>query len=323
MAACGLVHPAAIIGIVGLAQSHAPGSVLIVLGAISGLALPPVSASMRVIWGVAVDQSERTAAYSLVYLTQELAVLGGPLVLSGLIALANPSLALIVVAGLAGAGTLTFATLVATHPEMRSARAAGGSGHVFSDPGMRVLVAVASLTGAIIGALEVAAPTLATAHHAPAASGLLIAALAVGGIGGATIYGARRWVTPAVGRLLWLLAWLAVAVALLIPSSGLVLVGGLLLMAGFSLNPTLTTISLLVDQHVAQDRAAEAFGWLSFGIAGGTGAASAVAGAVTDGGHGQVAFVVGAVAAVGALLLALWAASGSRVGPTQPSGFAG
>ena len=319
-AACGTVHAAAIIGIVGLAHIHAPGATLVLLGALAGFALPPVSTTMRVSWGAAVAETERTSAYSLVYLTQQLSVLGGPLLLSGLIALSSASLAMVILAALAGAGTLAFAVSLARHPEMRSTQATQARGRVFANRGMRVLVALAGLTGAVIGALEVGAPTIATAHRAPAAAGLLIAALAVGGIGGAAVYGARRWTAAPAPRLLLLTAGMAVCVGLTVASTSLVLVGGLLFLTGIALNPTLTTISVLVDSHVAPASAAEAFGWLSFGIAGGTGAASGVAGVLTHG-SGRTAFVVGAVAAGAALLLTLWAAAGSRIGATPNPGI--
>lgn len=66
MALCGVIHPAALVGIVGLAQLKAPGISLIALGVLAGLALPPVSTCMRVLWGAVLPESERTAAYSLV-----------------------------------------------------------------------------------------------------------------------------------------------------------------------------------------------------------------------------------------------------------------
>jgi MFS family permease len=88
---CGIVHPAALIGIVGLADADAPGALLIVLGVLAGLALPPVSTSMRARWGEFADKQERTAAYSLVYLVQELSILAGPLILAVLIAVSSRS----------------------------------------------------------------------------------------------------------------------------------------------------------------------------------------------------------------------------------------
>ncbi len=330
MATCGVVHPAAITGIVMLSNVQAPGAAMLALGIVAGAALPPVSTSMRVAWGSAFHAEERTAAYSLVYLTQELAVLAGPLALSALLAVGTASLAVIVVAAVAGAGTLTFAALIGRRQGQPSPRGARTPGRVLRRPGMRVLVAVAVTLGAVIGALEVAAPTVATAHGAPAASGLLIAALSVGGIIGAIVYAGRRWSTAPSWRLVLLQAALTLATAAMIPAASLVLIGVLMLMGGLALNPSLTTLSVLVDEHVPRASAAEAFGWLSLGFATGTGAANAVTGALTSPSQPGAAFVIAAIIAATGTVVAMAtrrapAASGSqvsnqRIGGSGPDG---
>ncbi|MFZ1993718.1 MAG: MFS transporter, partial [Solirubrobacteraceae bacterium] len=279
MAACGLAHPAALVAIVALADGHAPGAALVAMGAIAGVMLPPVSTCMRVAWG-ATASGDRTSAYSLVYLTQELSILTGPLLLAALVATTNASAALIAVAAVACAGSLGFAASLddVERPPPSSPQRGGA---VLRAPGMRALIGAAALVGAVIGGVQVGVPTFATAHHAPAATGLLVAILSIGGIAGAAIYGGRRWHLSPTSRLLNLLGALAVAVAITIPAHGLVVLGAVLALAGLPLNPSLTTISVLVDAHVTPATAAEAFGWLSSGIAGGTGAANAIAGVVS------------------------------------------
>ena len=279
MAVTGVVHPAAVIAIVVLSDAHAAGGVLVAVGVLAGASLPPVSTCMRVAWGAATAGGDRTSAYSLVYLTQELAILTGPLVLSAVVAASNASAALVTVAAVTCAGTLGFAGSLphGLQRSVASPRQRGGT--LLRAPGMRALIPTAGLVGAVIGAIEVGVPTFATAHHSPAASGLLIAILSIGGIAGAAIYGARRWEPAPTGRLLVLLGALTVATAIAIAAPGLVVLGAVLALVGLPLNPSLTTISLLVDSHVSASSAAEAFGWLSTGIAGGTGLSSALAGA--------------------------------------------
>jgi MFS family permease len=302
MAATGIVHPAAVVAIVVLSDSRAPGAVLIIVGVIAGASLPPVSTCMRVVWGRETPSEDRTSAYSLVYLTQELAILTGPLLLSGVLAASNASAALVTVAAVTCLGTLGFAASLPANLEWATApRDRGGT--LLRAPGMRALIPAAGLVGAVIGSIEVGVPTFASAHHSPAASGLLIAILSVGGIAGAAIYGGRRWQLAPVDRLLVLLAALTVAVAIAIAAPGLVVLGAALALIGLPLNPSLTTISLLVDSHVRPSSAAEAFGWLSTGIAGGTGLSSALAGAVSHPGQPRPAFVVAATAAGAATVL--------------------
>src|SRR6185437_12960754 len=217
MAATGIVHPAAIVAIVALSDARAPGAVLVALGVLAGASLPPVSTCMRVAWAAATAAEDRTSAYSLVYLTQELAILTGPLLLSAVIAVSDASVALVTVALVTCVGTLGFAATLA--PDLGRGAASGERGaptFLLRAPGMRALLPAAGLVGAVIGAVEVGVPTFAIEHHAPAATGLLIAVLSIGGIVGAAIYGARRWALEPTRRLLALLAALTVATALTI-----------------------------------------------------------------------------------------------------------
>ncbi|MGZ4175201.1 MAG: MFS transporter [Solirubrobacteraceae bacterium] len=316
MVLCGVVHPAALAGIVALADAHAPGVALVAAGALAGVTLPPVSQCMRVAWGATTSVGDRTSAYSLVYLTQELSILAGPLLLAALFSAASPSVALVAVAVVACAGTLGFAASLPPGRARGSAAPTERGGAVLRGAGMRVLIGTAVLVGAVIGAIQVGVPTFATAHHAPAASGLLIAALSIGGIAGAAVYGGRRWRPAATTRLLVLLAALTACVAVTILATGLIALGAVLALAGIALNPTLTTISLHVDWHVSPASAAEAFGWLSTGIATGTGGANAIAGVVSRPGHPRPAFVVATVAA--ALATALVVAARRTLASGEP-----
>jgi MFS family permease len=302
MAATGIVHPAAVIAIVALSDAHAPGAALVALGVVAGASLPPVSTVMRVAWGAASGDGDRTSAYSLVYLTQEVAILTGPLLLSAVIAASDASAALVTVACVTCVGTLGFAVSLAPGLD-RGAPPRERGGTVLRAAGMRALLPAAGLVGAVIGAVEVGVPTFAAEHQAPAASGLLIAVLSIGGIVGAALYGGRRWHLAPAGRLLVFLAVLTVATALTILAPSLIVLGVMLALVGLPLNPSLTTISLLVDWHVSASSAAEAFGWLSTGIAGGAGLSSALAGAVSHPGDPRPAFIVAAVAAATATVL--------------------
>ena len=316
MAVCGVIHPAALLAIVGLSQAGAPGSLLIAAGVLGGLTLPPVSTSMRVVWGDAIGAENRMSAYSLIYLIQELAILAGPLILSAVIAISSASLALVVIALLSAGGTLGFAASVRERGADREPHPQARAG-VFGSVAVRMLVAIAFLLGGVIGGIEVAAPAFAISHQAPAAGGLLIASLSVGGIVGAAVYGNRRWRSTAAARLLVLLGTLTAAVLLGASATGALEVGALLLVAGVCLNPALTTITLLVDQHTPGRTAAEAFGWLSTGFAAGGGAASAIAGAVAGRHDGaRPAFLVAAVA--GGLATGFAALARRRFGVAPP-----
>jgi len=304
-ALCGILHPAALIAIVGVSVDDGPHALLLVLGVVAGLALPPISTAMRVAWGEAAGDDDRTAAYSMVYLIQELSLLTAPLIFAALTATTSAAAGLAVVAVLSGIGTIAFAVSVRslrtmqTHHQRRR-------GSLLRIGRMRMLLAIACAVGSVIGGIEVGVPTLATAHHEPAAAGVLIAMLSIGGIIGAAAYGSRQWAANPVARLVSLTSALTICAAAMVAAQGLLVLGLLLLIVGVALNPALTTLSLLVDRLTAEPTAAEAFGWLSTGIAVGTGAAAAIAGILVQQGDGaRPAFAVTAVAAAVAAVLAL------------------
>ncbi|TMR10679.1 MFS transporter, partial [Nonomuraea turkmeniaca] len=106
LAGAALLHVAALVALVAGAMAGWPAWTFAVPALIAGAGLPPISVSMRFEWGRRVTDEGRTAAYSLVFLVQEMAMLVGPLLFGLMIAAeSSSSLALGVVAVAAGAGT--------------------------------------------------------------------------------------------------------------------------------------------------------------------------------------------------------------------------
>ncbi|RSM96151.1 hypothetical protein DMB42_48315 [Nonomuraea sp. WAC 01424] len=300
LATTAFLHVAALIALVAGAAAGWPVWAYVVLAGVAGAGLPPISVSMRVEWGRRAADAGRTAVYSLVYLVQELAMLVGPLLFGLVIAVASSSLALGVVAVATGAGTLAFsrALRVGGAPLVRE------GGRVFRDRGMFVLLAVVFLLGGTIGALQVGAPALAAARDVPAAAGLLVAALSLGGIAGAAGYGARTWASSPGARLVGLMLVLGVVLAPLAVAGSLPVFWVVLFAGGLVLNPALTTSSLLVDRF-APGAQGEAFGWLSTAVGMGAAGGSGVAGVAGQWFGESAPFLVGAGSALlGALLAA-------------------
>ena len=222
MLVCGPVHAAALIGLVVAAQARSGAWALVLLSIVAGLALPPVSAAMRVEWAPRLPASERTAAYSLVYLTQEIALLTGPLIVAALIALDSAGLALSVAAAITGAACIAFGVMSggggrSEEPRVQVRRRPSAA--------MPALLGATFLVGAILGALQVATPALALSRGAPALAGVLIATLSVGGITGALVYGGRRWTSDPAVRLLSLLCVIGIGATLLAIGPPLPVVG--------------------------------------------------------------------------------------------------
>ncbi|MER6512455.1 MFS transporter [Nonomuraea sp. NPDC001636] len=300
LAATAFLHVVALIALVAAAAAGWPVWTAVVLAWVAGAGLPPISVSMRVEWGRRVSDGARTAVYSLVYLVQELAMLAGPLLFGLVIAVASASLALGAVAVAAGAGTLAFS---------RALRAGGAAsvregGRVFADRRMLLLLAVVLLLGGTIGALQVGVPALSAARGVPAATGVLVAALSLGGIAGAAGYGARTWASSPAARLVGAMLALGAVLAPLAVVEALPVFWVVLFVGGMVLNPALTTSSLLVDRF-APGAQGEAFGWLSTAVGMGGAAGSGVAGVAGQWFGAPAPFLVGAVSALLGALLAV------------------
>jgi predicted MFS family arabinose efflux permease len=157
-----------------------------------------------------------------------------------------------------------------------------------------------------LGCIELAIPALTGERGVPAVSGLLLGVMSVGGILGAIAYASRRWGLEASARLTVLLVVYAIAIAPLIATPSFALMVVPLLLAGAAINPIVTTVALLVEDH-AGAAAAEAFGWQSTSLAMGAAAGNALSGPIAQNHGPSAAFAAGAIAAALATILAILA----------------
>jgi MFS family permease len=308
-----VIHLAGFAGLVAWTQSSGASWPVILFAIPIGLGEPPVSASMRIAWGRMAKSEDRTAAYSVVTLTQEMAVLLGPLLLAAVVAVASAAAAVLVVGGLSSAGTLVLAAVMPREPHLapdephRSALRSGG---------VRLALTVNLAFALALGCVELAIPALAGERGVPAVSGVLLAVMSVGGILGAIAYASRRWGAEASSRLVVMLAVYAIAIAPLIATPSFLVMVVPLLLAGAALNPVVTTVALLVEDH-AGAAAAEAFGWQSTSLAMGAAAGNALSGPLAQHHGASAAFAAAAIAAALATILAILARR--RLATGQPA----
>jgi predicted MFS family arabinose efflux permease len=294
----GCVHVVAVAAMTEGARLGMASWVLIGFAWLAGLGLPPVSVAMRIEWARRMPPDRRTAAYSLVFAVQEMAVLIGPLLFGAVVALASASIAIEVTALAAGAGTLGLAFVM---HGTRSMEMSAPGGNVLRNRRMWLLLAVVVLLGGALGAMEVCLPAIASAKDVPALSGLLVATVSLGGIVGAVCHARVRWsVRPAVRLVLLLLA----GGLALIPAgvlTKLFVLALMLFLAGAAFNPALATTSLLVDDLGLAP--GEAFGWLSTAVSAGAAAGAGLAGAMAEhAGAESDLLLAGAFGILGALL---------------------
>jgi predicted MFS family arabinose efflux permease len=258
---------------------------------------------MRILFSRLVP-AQRDAAFAVITITQELGILLGPVIVGAALAAWSAPAALVVIAAVTTGGTLWFA--LAPHArEVDSAarvRPAGSRGRLLT-AGLAAVLAVASLFGAALGAGEVAIPAFAIEHGDRTASGLLVAAMSVGGVAGGLWLGALDWSAPASARATLLLALVAAGLSVLAVAPSLLVIALLLVIAGCPLNPAITNIALVVDERAPRHATAQAFGWMSTAVALGASLGSAIAGPIAQHAGSDMAFLLaGAVAGMGALV---------------------
>jgi predicted MFS family arabinose efflux permease len=312
--AIAVFHAAALVALVPVARSDAPGIAVVGVALIAGLGLPPVSQTQRVVWAELADE-DRTTVFSVVTMLQEASILIGPVLVGVLAGAASPSAALVAVAICSGIGLAWLGLLVPGTPRDPHDQRRGGP---LLERGVRIVLGMELLFSVALGGLEIGVPALASSEGHPSVAGFLLALVSAGGIAGALVYGGRRWQASPRARLILLLALCAVGFGLLVPSAELVLAGAVLLVLGTVINPTLTTLIVLLD--LASPRfAAEAFGWLSTSTAIGTGAGAAMAGALAQHHGAGPAFALAAGGCALAVLVAAVAAGLPRTGqPASP-----
>jgi hypothetical protein len=156
-----LAFAAALTGLVAVA-GPGPAAVAATVGlaAAAGAVVPPLGASMRVLWVALVGQGPRLqTAYALDAVLDELLFVAGPLLAGGLAALYQPAAGVLATAGLTVAGTLGFVASPVSRAQA-GGPAAGAGGRAgwagaIAGPGLRTLVLSLTGVGAAIGIWEI------------------------------------------------------------------------------------------------------------------------------------------------------------------------
>ena len=288
---------------------------LVVLAALHGATIPPISASMRSLWSQLVPEETLESAFAFDAIQLELVFVIGPLIAAGLATALSPAVGLFLCAGFYLVAAVGFATAPgarSTAAEEHMERTRAGA---LRSGGMRTLVFVGAVTAISFGALEVALPAFAEAEGSRGAVGPLITVWALGSVIGGLWYGARSWDSPLEQRFLVLMALLALGSAPLAFAPSIGVMGLLLVLTGFALAPLATTEYALVDRLAPPGTETEAYSWQIVANVMGAAAGSLIAGLLAE----EVS-VEWALATAGIACAAAWvfAVAGRR--SLRPSG---
>lgn len=301
-----------------------PIFMLILLSLGSGLAFPPVTPAMRAAWRtVFPDPRSRRVAFALDATSIELIFVGGPLLLSALLALTVPVVPLLVTAGCMVVGGVAYCR---TGAAQRSRPATPQPGDLPADetesaqrrhrsaltvPGVGAVLLVMLALSVGFGQLDtsmagVAGELLGGTERV----GLLFAAIAGGSAVGGLVFGSRTWTFDerrGVAVFLGMFAVFLVAIAVLTALAGAPLGAllPLLFCTGLTIAPILIMQQALLDHLTPAYRLNEAQSLLSAFNMVGAAAGTALAGIMIDFQGVAMSFASAAIAAGIAALIAV------------------
>jgi MFS family permease len=280
-----------------------PAGVLVGCAAALGVTVPPCGPVSRATWPSLVGPARLPTAFALDGALNETMYVTGPVLVSGLLLVTRPIVVLGVVAAILTAGVLL---LVTTPSVRRREPARTGVRRDYLGPlatgQVRIILAVLVLSAFTFGAVMVGGPAAASGAGSRNAAGVLVAAICVGSVVSALIYGSR----PRRGAPGRQLAVTHLAAAAVLAGAGwapsLLVLGVLLVAVGAVSGPQDTLLQVVLGEAAPERFRTEAYAWM--------GAAMWAGYALGSGAAGQLIHVSGSPGAafLGAAAVALLAA---------------
>jgi len=304
LAACGVIYPAALGGLLAALAWSAPVWIILPIAGTAGASLPPITVCMRTFLRRRLGEDPLLAtAYSLESVLIETVFIIGPMLVSAIVAAASPAWAVAFAGGCAGLGTLLFLKappLASWHIEQRRAMSMFGP----LEQGRFLLLLLVILCYSIaFGLVEIGVTAFASEAGLPALAGVMLGLMSVGSVCGGLTYGSRGWHLPLSRQFTITLAIMGVGIAPLAMLASPPLFTAFAVATGLAMAPALTIQSMLVARIAIPEHATEAFTWSSTGLLAGVGIGLAGGGMLLESGTSALVLAAGAVTALVAALL--------------------
>ncbi len=311
----GLVYPA-LLGLVAvLAVGEVPLWAVAGAASLAGVAHPPVSSTVRVVWPRLAPGELRSTAYAFEAAVQEVFFVCGPLIAAVLASV-------VAWGGLAGAalaslvGSLVMSGLPPVRETPPSRHGGAGPLGALVSPGVRTVIVYAGLLGIAFGLVELGFTAFADDEGARALGGVALACFSGGSLVGGLVAGLRPIHSELRRFLLGGVALIGVMLALLLATS-IPTLCVLAFVAGLPIAPTIAAIYVLIDHAAARGTVAEAFAWFGTAISLGVALGMALSGVLVDARGTSWVFATGALAVVVAVGFA-WARRGTLADVRSP-----
>ena len=307
-----LASSTALVGLILAVRFGAPTWTFYLCAALAGLLMPSIGSMVRARWSrIYSGTATLHTAFAFESIVDEVVFLIGPVLVTFLTTSVAPSSGLSAVAAFLAFGTVALCLQRSTQPEPAPSRGGSGLG-ALGVPVVRVLLLVFVGIGTLFGSVEVITVAFAQEHGHESAAGILLAVYAFGSMVSGIAFGAIHLATPLPKKLLILLTTMAATAALLPFAGSIPLLAGFLVLAGFTIAPTLITAFALVEDLVPAELLTEGLAVSNTGLALGVTLGGSVGGPLIDDIGAQHAYLLSTGGAVAALVLAVALRRGLR-----------
>lgn len=280
----------------------------------SGLAVPPVVATVRGLWPRIFTGEEAQALYGLEATAQELIFIVGPALVALLAAVAGAATAVVATGaiGLAGVLLLSTSPLLSEHGGRRDRE----RHRLLRDSRLVLYVAIAFTLTVAFNMCDISIVAFVSGKHASAASGVVLALWSTGSMVGGLLFGAGNRLADEVSVAQGCLA-VAAGVAAAAAAPGRIGLAVIMFVGGTVIAPSLGRLYARVGAIVPEAAATEAFAWIGVGLLAGSSVGAALGGVTVDALGSRVSFLL--AAALPALVATLLLVAGRRqAAPAQP-----
>ena len=306
LAACSIVFPAALLGLVAAVDAKATPALVLALAAGAGAAFPPITVCMRTYFKQRLNDDDLlTAAYSLESVLIEIIFIVGPMLVAAFVAAASAASAVIFAAACGGIGTLLFLRSPPLRAWRIEPRRPGNLFGPLAEPGFRALIGIILCYSTAFGLIEIGLTAYAIENGNAALAGVLLGLMSVGSALGGLAYGSRSWHLPLMRQFALLLALMGVGLGVLALPWRPFPFALWSIFAGVVMAPALIIQSMLVAKTARPEHTTEAFTWSASALLSGVGIGVALGGGVLEYFRSPAVLAAGAASALCAAAAAI------------------
>lgn len=235
-----------------------------VLAGIAGVSIPAITTAVRTWLRFTLSsESLQSTSYALLTALFRSAVAMGPVLVSLALLMHGPTLAVGMAAVMILAATLVYTLTGGQQTQLRMSRSQAPRDTPLVSAGLRTLLVAAVLEGSAVGTIAVAIPGVMSAAGAAVLAGLGFAALALGQVLGALVFGSRDWPGPRRLQLPVIQTSAALVAGLLfLVSEEPWLLVAVMLATGFTMAPISVLKSAMLDDAAPDQALARSYSML-------------------------------------------------------------